>query len=1006
LKNSGYIFWLITISLVLFTGCVTKKKRKETSKVGKFYHNTTAYYNGYWNAKELIKANMILLRGANVDNFSEILEVEDFITVANPKMVDADMNKAIEKVTVVSNLHEPSEWVDDCYVLMAKAQYLKQDYETAEATLQYFQEDFNPKNPYGRNYTKKPLSKKALNKARKAERKEKEKEKEKAKKEKEKEKVVKALTKEQERKAKAKEREKEKKQRDKERAQAKKNRAKGIPTPKKEEKPVQSNTESKIANPVNTKKVEEVEETPIVEDKKKDPPKDNTAYNEGLIWLVKTFIKRQKYYTADLILKKLESIPNLSSEVLEEIPATYANLYIKQKNYSDAIPKLEEAIKTSSDRELRARYSFIIAQIYERQNESAKALEYYSKAKKTSKNFKMEFMANMAVLKSELVSGQKTKAQTLGALEKMISEEKYADVKDQIYFTMAEIELTEDNIDGAIVYFQLSIKNNKSDDKLRVDAYYTIADEMYKREKYREAKLYYDSTEMVMNKTDHRFENVKKLAKNLTEIAKKLDIVSHQDSLLYFASLSGDEQKNAMKKYLESRKSTQPEKGKEINLFANKKITSDPNSTERFDPSELLNPTLNFGNSTFFAYNIASKEKSKAEFIKVWGSNLTLQDNWRVSSKTKNIFEENKDVDIKSIKDEKLVAENEDVDFKNLIKELPQSPVQKKEAQEKIINALFELGKLYRSVLENYQKSASTLENMHSRFGPTQHELDSYYYLFLDYTDLNNREKATFYKNKIVDKYPESAYAKILSDPNFVDQAKKDANKVSDYYDSTYEDFKLRKYAIVKERIKIAKEQFGEENKYAGKFALLDAMTTGNLEGKEAYIKAMNNVVIAFPNTPEQLKAREIIRFLTGDAEAFTNVSDEEAAKLYSYDETRTHFLAVVTYGLSEKENIDVKISISEYNKTNFKLEKLQMSDATLNKTDNSQIILIKKFADAKKAMEYYEKVQKSKAEFITMENVGYDIFPISQANYLKMLGQYSATAYRIFFNKFYLEKK
>ncbi|MBK8079311.1 MAG: hypothetical protein IPK25_02850 [Saprospiraceae bacterium] len=143
---------------------MTKKKKGQTSKAGKFYHNTTSYYNGYWNATELLRLNMINMKSANVEDYNTILEVEDFVNLPNPKMVDADMNKAIEKVTVVYNIHEPGDWIDDCYVLMAKAQYYKQDYETAETTLQYFQEVFNPKNPYGKNYFKSPLNKKKLKK--------------------------------------------------------------------------------------------------------------------------------------------------------------------------------------------------------------------------------------------------------------------------------------------------------------------------------------------------------------------------------------------------------------------------------------------------------------------------------------------------------------------------------------------------------------------------------------------------------------------------------------------------------------------------------------------------------------------------------------------------------------------------------------------------------------------------------------------------------------------------
>jgi hypothetical protein len=272
--------------------------------------------------------------------------------------------------------------------------------------------------------------------------------------------------------------------------------------------------------------------------------------------------------------------------------------------------------------------------------------------------------------------------------------------------------------------------------------------------------------------------------------------------------------------------------------------------------------------------------------------------------------------------------------------------------------------------------------------------------------DLQNNDKAEEYKSRLIRKYPESIYAKLLTDPSYAVNLNTEANKINDFYDTTMKYFSVGNYSITRERIKKLRETFGEENKYAAKLALMEAMVNGHFNGKDAYIKSLNDVIIAFPNTPEQTKAKEILRFLTGDAEAFSQVNEDDAATLYLYDETRTHFVAVVTYGLSEMENIDIKVSISEFNKKYFKNEKLQLSDATLNKTDNSQIILIKKFPDAAKTMEYYQKVMDLKSEFILRENAGYDILPISQANYLKMLGQYSANAYRFFFNKYYLSKK
>jgi len=156
----GVVSALLIVAMVFTSGCVSRKRKNEVSKVGKFYHNVTSEYNGYFNANELYEASLLTLREKNNDNYSKILEVYDYIAVPDPKIVNADLDKAIEKLTRVAAIHEPGDWVDNCYVLMAKAQYLKQDYERALETLEYFEEDFNPVNPYGRNFQKKKMSSK------------------------------------------------------------------------------------------------------------------------------------------------------------------------------------------------------------------------------------------------------------------------------------------------------------------------------------------------------------------------------------------------------------------------------------------------------------------------------------------------------------------------------------------------------------------------------------------------------------------------------------------------------------------------------------------------------------------------------------------------------------------------------------------------------------------------------------------------------------------------------
>ena len=274
-----YIFklsFILVLSVAIFSGCASKRKKagEEPSKLSKFYHNTTALYNGYFNANELMEESYATLRQSHKDNYNEVLPLYDYVTVADPKVVYANLDKAIEKVTTVAALHEPSKWVDDCYVLMGEAQYLKQEFETAEETFAYFKDEFNPNNPFGRNYKKKKKSSKQIKKEKDKERKEEKKIREEKKKEekktKEEEREAKKKAREEAEKAKKKEREAKQKAREEAKKKKKKSKKRGgkKQRPKKEDTKKEDSKDEPTIEKVTPEK--KPTETKKVTDKKDD----------------------------------------------------------------------------------------------------------------------------------------------------------------------------------------------------------------------------------------------------------------------------------------------------------------------------------------------------------------------------------------------------------------------------------------------------------------------------------------------------------------------------------------------------------------------------------------------------------------------------------------------------------------------------------------------------------------------------------------------------------------
>ena len=203
-RRSIRILQLIFV-LSLLVSCRTQKSRSDQSLISRVYHNTTAHYNGYFNADELIVASTQRLDDQFQDNYNKILPIYKHVEADNPQAVAPDLDAAIEKVSLVVNLHRQSMWTDDCYLIVGKAQFLKKDYEGAEETLRYMVSEFNPADELAKKDGAKKAAKSSNTKTKKT------------KKEREEEKKDTIKERRKAAKERSKAREKEKKQREKER---------------------------------------------------------------------------------------------------------------------------------------------------------------------------------------------------------------------------------------------------------------------------------------------------------------------------------------------------------------------------------------------------------------------------------------------------------------------------------------------------------------------------------------------------------------------------------------------------------------------------------------------------------------------------------------------------------------------------------------------------------------------------------------------------------------------
>lgn len=956
----------VLLLVVLLMSCsTTRKKAEDIGYLGRKYHDMTSKYNGYFNASELYDESKMKLEEAHTDNYNKLLDIYKYSSSDDPTVVQADMDKAIDKVTKVAGIHHVSQWVDDCYVLLGRAQYLKGDYESAQETFEYFLEDFNPKDPDSRVYIGQNKSGKKSDKAKKKERKAKEKERD----------------------EKKKQRERERKEEQKRR---KKNKGKRSSKKKKtEEKPIEGiasadnaplSADEKYLREAANKKKENKEESEAF---KTGFLKHRPAYYEGMIELARTYVKREKWLDAKYYLDKVDNDGHATKEQLQESAVVRADLMMQSKDYEAAIPALINAIEVTKDKRLKARMSYILGQLHQMKGHSADASKAYAAVEKYKAPYEMKLNAQLAQMRNDWASGGMSSSKIIGELEGLLKQNKNASYKGAIYFTLAEIYLADGNNDAAMEQFALALEHSPGGNKSEI--FYRLGTLFDGKGDYISAKNYMDSTLMTMNKKDDRYLAVKSRAARLAEVATHLSAVQKQDSLIKLSQLSDDELEAYAMKIIKDRESQAQEE------------------LEGTEDQIKTTQTLTAGNSRFFAYNPTALQKGKRDFRKRWGDR-PLEDNWRRINKSLSGFEG--DETDESGAEEVAVERDYSNEVREILKDVPTTAEKLEYAKRKRETSLFKLGTSYRTAIENPERSAEALEELLRSYPDTEYKAEAYYFQYLNYTDLGNSAKAQQYLDKLRREFPKSPFTEYLNDPTNSNALMTEEKKIEVYYDNTYQEFTNGNYKVVIDRIGNAEKDFGEKHHMKAKYDLLKAMATGNVAGEAEYINALRGVILKHNNTPEQVRAREMLRFLRGDEEAFGDAPSEEDVSKFKVADTKLHYVIVLIYGGDGNAINQAKGSISQFNDKNFKDWRLRSTSMYLNPEKKVHLALIRRFKNKTQAMEYYEKYTSAPKSFLDTEDYSYEVFAINQLNYREVISAKSISGYRPFFEKHYLGKE
>ena len=122
-----------------------KTADKSFGPVRKIIQNSVSHYNFYFNANN--KLNSIIERAtlSNKDDYSHLLSFYPY-SLDNTASQKTDLDSVIYKATAGILLHDlRTQWVDNFYLLIGKAYYLKKDFDSAALTFQFINYNLYPR---------------------------------------------------------------------------------------------------------------------------------------------------------------------------------------------------------------------------------------------------------------------------------------------------------------------------------------------------------------------------------------------------------------------------------------------------------------------------------------------------------------------------------------------------------------------------------------------------------------------------------------------------------------------------------------------------------------------------------------------------------------------------------------------------------------------------------------------------------------------------------------------
>lgn len=718
---------------------------------------------------------------------------------------------------------------------------------------------------------------------------------------------------------------------------------------------------------------------------------DPRIKTESTIWIARINCERGSYTEAARLLNETVPGPEWPKALRAFHQMTMADMLIRQKKYAEATEPLKASLGLISGKRQKYRLTYLLAQLYERTGDSQRAISSYRSVVKMNPPYEVEFNARINIAGVfDVNSGDP--AEILRELERMLRDSKNNDFRDQIYFAIGNLMKKEGREKEALDYYRKSAAAVSGNRNQKGKSYLALAEHWYAVPDYIRAGMYYDSTVYFLEENYPEYRNLQAKSRNLNALVEHLTVIQTEDSLQKVASMTESQRTSLIAGIIAE--ITRAESEGRTSEYADR-----ANIGQYYENARRFQDNIEQEGKWYF-YNQTALTFGRTEFRRRWGERR-LEDNWRRSNKARVATQQSAGP---AEENGKAPADSAGalVDYKKpefYLKNLPLNDSLLRISDEKIASALFNAGKVFEERIGDRQKAAESYEALLSRYPSNVLIPEALYSLYNLYRN-DNAAKAEVARQRLVEKYPESEFAKILSDPDYFNKKMAEIRMSEQLYQKAFDLYKAENFlssvSLCDSALKVS-----PSGSLAPKFMLLRAYSTARISDERTFKDELSRLIKAWPGTAEAKRAAELSAHLNQQMPELKMEEDKViASEIYVADTTAPYSFMVIimdrTFNINQASFDVISHNIDNYTDRNYRTEGLLV--------DNSYIrIAVSGFSDNQAAWEYYNSFD---AGTIIRNPAGARImtFLINSANLKSLDEDKNPERYFLFFNENYLK--